>query len=67
MTRVQLKALQIGDKVVWVDPDTGLEGDFYIQEIVTEYGYLNEMDDVLVITDGAMTCHEIFAAELIST
>ena len=64
MTRSQLSGLQIGDSVCWQDPDTGDVGTYFIQDILTEAGYLTDLDDVLIISDHDGFATEIYASEL---
>lgn len=65
MRLTEIKGLDIGDAVFWVDPDAdGSPQPYFVAEILTESGYLEDLEDVLVIrdTDGCAT--EIFASEL---
>jgi len=64
MTRKQLTGLQVGDEVTWVHPDSGEPLTCFVQEILTGNGYISDMDDALVITEGGQESYEICAYEL---
>ena len=44
--------LQVGDAVSWTDPDTGLPGTFFIQEILTDLGFIEGPEDLVIISDN---------------
>ena len=57
--------LQVGDAVSWTDPDTGLPGTFFIQEILTDLGFIEGPADLVIISDNDVACHEVCVFELI--
>jgi hypothetical protein len=57
--------LQVGDAVSWTDPDTGLPGTFFIQEILTDLGFIEGPEDLVIISDNDAACHEVFVSELL--
>ena len=58
--------LQIGDEVQWTDPDNEeCSGSYRIREILTESGFIEDMDSVLVVMNDAGSSAEVFVREIL--
>lgn len=64
MTHSELRGLQQGDSVRWYDPDSDEIDVCVVQEILTQSGYLYNMDDVLIISGSDGHAIEVYASEL---
>lgn len=64
--RKQSINLSVGDPVEWVDPDNAeCSGRYRVQEILTETGWVEDMDSVLVISNDAGGSAEVYAREIV--
>ena len=60
-----LKALEVGDEVDWLDPDDNLcTGRYRIIEIVSDSGRIEDHDSTVVLSGGDGHCTEAMACEL---
>jgi len=59
------RKLDVGEAVHWHDPDNELcSGHYFIQEIITESGRIEDEQTTLVLTDGRDSVAEVLAAEI---
>ena len=60
------RALQVGDQVNWINPDSE-SGDstYFITEILTDLGFIEDFSDNVIISDADGNCYEVAVAEII--
>lgn len=65
MNLAALKKLDVGDQVIWADPDGGgFAESMHIIEIITESGLVEDQESVVVLRDEDGHCVEAYVYEL---